>query len=126
MIWAEFDAEAWIEARILSALPKGTSFREVRPDMVSLADVAGKLKVKRQALQKRDMPPPYFPGYYRMTEVAATIQAQMAKSPRKSRFEIDAARPWFAAGHPCQRPAVRHRSDHLSSGVVGSIFCFVP
>lgn len=88
--------------RILSALPKGTSLREVRPDMVSLADVAGKLKVKRQALQKRDMPPPYFPGYYRVTEVAATIQAQMAKSSRRPRFDIEAARPWFAAGQGAQ------------------------
>ena len=59
--------------RVLSALPNGTSLREVRPDMVSLADVAGKLKVKRQALRKRNMPPPYFPGYYRVTEVVATI-----------------------------------------------------
>ena len=81
MTWAEFDAEAWIEARILSALPKGTSLRDVRPDMVSLADVAGKLKVKRQALQKRDMPLPYFPGYYRVTEVAATIQARWQRVP---------------------------------------------
>ncbi len=99
--------------RILSTLPKGTSLREVRPDMVSLADVAGKLKVKSQALQKRDMPPPYFPGYYRMTEVAATIQAQMAKSPRKPRLDIDAALPWFAAGQGAQSVNARLALDQV-------------
>ena len=35
---------------LIKALPQGTVLREVRPDLVSLADVAEKLEVKRQAL----------------------------------------------------------------------------
>lgn len=37
--------------QVLSALPKGTQLREVKPDLVSLADVAARLSVSRQALQ---------------------------------------------------------------------------
>ncbi|MBU4550210.1 MAG: hypothetical protein KJ897_09285 [Alphaproteobacteria bacterium] len=36
---------------LLKHLPKGTALREVRPDLVSLADVAERLEVRRQALQ---------------------------------------------------------------------------
>ena len=55
------DAEVVISTavkQVLSALPVGAQLREVKPDLVSLADVAARLSVSRQALQKRDMPPP--------------------------------------------------------------------
>jgi len=59
------DAEAVIfdaVIQVLSALPKGAQLREVKPDLVSLTDVAARLSVSRQALQKRDMPPPSLGG----------------------------------------------------------------
>ena len=41
----------------LSALPEGAKLREVKPDLVSQGDVASRLRVSRQALQKRELPP---------------------------------------------------------------------
>ena len=38
-----------------AALPAGAELREVRPDLVSLADVAARLQVTRQALQRSAM-----------------------------------------------------------------------
>ena len=48
--------------QVLGALPEGSTLREVKPDLVSLAEVAARLKVTRQALQKRPMPPPSLGG----------------------------------------------------------------
>ena len=62
------DAEAVIAKAVrqaLKGLPKGARLREVRPDLVSLADVAARLQVSRQALQKRKLPPPSLGGLYR-------------------------------------------------------------
>ena len=62
------DPEAVISETVkqaMTGLPKGTKLREVKPDLVSLADVAARLKVTRQALQKRKMPPPSLGGLYR-------------------------------------------------------------
>ena len=86
---------------ILQALPDGSRLREVRPDLVSLADVALRLKVKRQALQKRKMPPPLVGGFYRATEVRDCLANATAK--RKSRLASDEASPWFAAATGAQR-----------------------
>ena len=36
----------------MTGLPKGTKLREVKPDLVSLADVAARLKVTRQACKR--------------------------------------------------------------------------
>ena len=50
------DAESAIlnaAGAIMSNLPAGTRLHEVRPDLVSLADVAAKLDVTRQTLQQR-------------------------------------------------------------------------
>ncbi len=66
--------------QVLSALPEGARLREVKPDLVSLADVAARLSVSRQALQKRDMPPPSLGGLYRASEIlpALTEEAKRA------------------------------------------------
>lgn len=87
---------------ILQYLPKGCALREVRPDLVSLADVAKKLNIKRQALQKREMPAPALSGYYRITEVAELIVSQVTHGRRRARFDIHVAEPWFAAGSGAQ------------------------
>ena len=59
---------------IQKQLPEGSVLREVRPDLVSLADVAKRLDVTRQSLQKRKMPPTSQGGLFRMEEVAV-VQA---------------------------------------------------
>lgn len=96
------DAEAVISeavTQVLSALPKGAQLREVKPDLVSLADVAARLSVSRQALQKRDMPPPSLGGLYRASEMLPALEAQ----PGKVRDALEAARGWFASAAAAQK-----------------------
>ncbi len=97
------DAEAAIleAARaIMANLPAGTELREVRPDLVSLADVAEKLDVSRQTLQQREMPLPVSGGLYRINEVAAVIESagRPGEGRRRPRFRPEKARNWFLAG----------------------------
>lgn len=91
---------------ILKELPAGSVLREVRPDLVSLADVAKRLDVTRQSLQKRKMPLPSQGGLFRMEEVAVVImEAAQGKGPggRKGRFEVENAVKWLSAGKPARR-----------------------
>ena len=96
------DAEVVISdavTQVLSALPEGARLREVKPDLVSLADVAARLSVSRQALQKRDMPPPSLGGLYRASEMLPALEAH----PGKVRDALDAARGWFASAAAAQK-----------------------
>lgn len=96
------DAETVISGAVeqaLSALPDGSELREVKPDLVSLADVAARLQVSRQALQKREMPPPSLGGLYRAAEMVRYLDAQ----PGKVRQGLVTARGWFAAAPAAQR-----------------------
>ncbi|SFP14729.1 hypothetical protein SAMN04488056_12423 [Cohaesibacter marisflavi] len=102
------DAEsAILEAArtLIRALPAGTILREVRPDLVSLVDVAEKLEVKRQALQQRKMPPPVAGGLYRIDEVMEVlIEASKPKmGQRRPRFNLASALKWFRAGPAARR-----------------------
>lgn len=85
---------------LIKALPQGTVLREVRPDLVSLADVAEKLEVKRQALQQRKMPLPVSGGLYRIDEMVAAVMeaSRPKKGQRRTRMNIAAASKWFRAG----------------------------
>lgn len=89
--------------QILTGLPEGTQLREVRPDLVSLADVAARLDVTRQALQKRPMPPPSLGGLYRASEMPPYLDAV----PGKIRDGLRSARAWFAAAPGAQRVNAR-------------------
>ncbi|MCW3784193.1 hypothetical protein [Defluviimonas salinarum] len=96
------DAETVIMAAVdavMPALPEGSVLREVKPDLVSLADVAARLHVTRQALQKRDMPPPSLGGLYRAAEMPPYLEHQ----PGKVKDALEAARGWFAAAPAAQR-----------------------
>jgi hypothetical protein len=96
------DAEAVITAtveQVLSALPPGARLREVKPDLVSLADVAARLRVTRQALQKRDMPPPSLGGLYRAAEMLPYLERQ----PGKAKEALASARGWFASAPAAQK-----------------------
>ncbi|PWE28772.1 hypothetical protein DDZ14_18795 [Maritimibacter sp. 55A14] len=91
---------------IQKQLPAGSVLREVRPDLVSLADVAKRLEVTRQSLQKRKMPLPSQGGLFRMEEVAVVImEAMQAKGAgaRKGRFAVEKAGKWLSAGKPARR-----------------------
>ena len=90
-------------ASVLKALPKGAKLREVRPDLVSQGDVARRLQVSRQALQKRDMPPPSIGGLYRASELAVALEAH----PGKVRDALENARAWFAAAPGAQKVNAR-------------------
>jgi len=96
---------------ILRRLPAGTVLHEVRPDLVSLSDVAEKLNVRRQALQQRDMPLPVAGGLYRVDDVLSVLRKAVEPGPgrRRARFDLDAARGWFTAGH-----AARHVNAKLA------------
>lgn len=82
-----------------AALPEGAELREVRPDLVSLADVAARLQVTRQALQKRPMPPPSLGGLYRASEMPERLLAGRGKL----RERYLASRAWFDAAPGAQR-----------------------
>lgn len=91
---------------IRKQLPARSVLREVRPDLVSLADVARRLEVTRQSLQKRRMPPPSQGGLFRMEEVAVVImEAMQAKGAgaRQGRFAVEKAGKWLGAGKPARR-----------------------
>jgi hypothetical protein len=90
---------------LIRVLPVGTVLREVRPDLVSIAEVAEKLEVKRQALQQRRMPPPVAGGLYRIDEMGeALIEAsQPEKGKRRPRFNMKSASKWFRAGHAARQ-----------------------
>lgn len=86
-----------------AALPAGAELREVRPDLVSLADVAARLQVTRQALQKRPMPPPSVGGLYRVSEMPPYLAAARGKMGDGLR----SAQAWFAAAPGAQRVNAR-------------------
>ena len=90
---------------ILDQLPRGSRLHEVSPDLVSLADVATKLNVKRQALQKRKMPLPVSGGLYRVDEVYTHLLQAMEPDAgkRTPRFNLNAARGWFSAGKAARK-----------------------
>lgn len=94
---------------LMRTLPAGTSLREVRPDLVSLSDVAEKLNVKRQALQQRDMPLPSLGGLYRIDEIAAALGDAMQPRPgkRRPRFDIAPIEKWLRAGCAARRVNAR-------------------
>lgn len=96
------DAEGVISDAVkaaLAALPEGSRLREVKPDLVSQGDVAARLHVSRQALQKRDLPPPSIGGLYRASELVAFLDGQ----PGKVKDALAGARAWFAAAPAAQR-----------------------
>ena len=96
------DAETVITeavGQVMGALPEGSCLREVRPDLVSLAEAAARLGVTRQALQKRTLPPPSSGGLYRASEIH---QALVAK-PGNIRDALEAACGWFASAAAAQR-----------------------
>ena len=102
------DAESVILASaraLVKALPPGTVLREVRPDLVTLADVAEKLEVKRQALQQRKMPLPVAGGLYRIDEMIEVVMeaSKPMKGQRRPRFNLDSASKWFRAGPAARR-----------------------
>lgn len=102
------DAESVIltaASAILQGLPVGSKLHEVRPDLVSITDVAEKLKIKRQALQQREMPLPIAGGLYRVDDMldALTRAVQPRPGRRRARFDLDAARKWFMAGIAARR-----------------------
>lgn len=96
------DAEAVItEAieQVMSALPEGSLLRNVGPDLVSLAEVAARLGVTRQALQKRKMPPPSLGGLYRASEILPVLERGTGKISKA----LESARSWFASSFAAQR-----------------------
>lgn len=96
------DAEAVITEAVrqaMAALPNGTELREVKPDLVSLADVAARLNVSRQALQKRKMPAPSLGGLYRASEMLPFL----VKQPGKIQDNLPLALGWFASAKAAQK-----------------------
>ena len=99
----------------MEGLPDGAELREVRPDLVSLADVAARMQVTRQALQKRQMPPPSLGGLYRLSEMPARLMAGHGKI--RDRFL--ASRAWFDAAPGAQRVNARLGLGEFAPGFKG-------
>ncbi|MDR6100483.1 hypothetical protein QE369_000661 [Agrobacterium larrymoorei] len=120
------DAESAILASaraLLKHLPAGTQLREVRPDLVSLADVAEKLNVKRQALQQREMPLPSVGGLYRIDELATALEkaTKPEEGKRRPRFDIANALKWLKAGYGARRINAKltiHEIDAVSLDII--------
>ena len=55
--------------------------------------------ISRQALQKRDMPPPSLGEFYRASEMLPPLEAQ----PGKVRHAPEVARGWFASASAAQK-----------------------
>ncbi len=100
--------------QILRQLPTGSFLRDVRPDLVSLPDVAGRLRINRQSLQKRPMPQPVTHGLYRVTEIFDVLSLQLENKP-SVRFDINSAKPWFAAAKGAQRVNARLALGHIDA-----------
>ncbi len=95
------DADAVIKdaARaLIRHFPEGSELHEVRPDLVSISDVAEHLAVKRQALAQRGLPRPVAGDRYRITDIADQIE-RWREGVRKARMDIERARPWLRSGH---------------------------
>jgi len=92
---------------ILKGLPEESELREIRPDLVSLADVAERIGATRQALQQREMPMPTMAGLYRVDEVAVCLRELSVTKPkkgqRKPRWKISRAERWFKAGEAARK-----------------------
>lgn len=90
---------------VLPYLPVGTSLREIRPDLVSLADVAEKLNIRRQALQQREMPLPSLGGLYRIDELEDALARMITpdEGKRRPRFDLGPASSWLRAGRDARR-----------------------
>ena len=101
---------------VLHALPEGAELREVRPDLVSLADVAARLAVTRQALRKRRMPMPLAGGLYRASEVGRSLAATPSG---KAGAALDGSRAWFAAAEGAQRVNARLALGEFPARVEG-------
>lgn len=84
---------------LLDVLPSGASLREVKPDLVSQGEVAARLGVTKQALQKRELPPVSLGGLYRASEIFRVLEAR----PGKMSAALEQARPWFAAAPAAQK-----------------------
>jgi hypothetical protein len=107
------DAEAVISGAVsqaLSALPTGTRLREVKPDLVSLADVAARLNVSRQAMQKRQMPPPSLGGLYRAAEMLSYLEKQPGGKVQEA---LASAQGWFSAAPGAQKINAKISLDAL-------------
>ena len=83
----------------LPAMPQGAMLREVRPDLVSLADVAERLGISRQALQRRRLPPASLNGLYRASEVGKAL----TEGGGRIRDNVAAAARWLDAAMGAQR-----------------------
>lgn len=95
---------------LLDVLPSGASLREVKPDLVSQGEVAARLGVTKQALQKRELPPVSLGGLYRATEIFRVLEAH----PGKMSAALEQARPWFAAAPAAQKINAEQASAALN------------
>ena len=99
--------------QVMAGLPEGSRLREVGPDLVSLAEVAARLGVSRQALQKREMPPVSLGGLYRASEILSTLE----KRPGKLGDALGRSRSWFASATAAQMINARSSLEQNDSGV---------
>lgn len=74
-------------------LPRGARLREVRPDLVSLGEVAARLGVPLAVLEEGPLPPPSLGGLYQLTELAMAL----GKRNGKLAPALAQASPWLAA-----------------------------
>lgn len=102
--------------QVMAALPKGSRLREVRPDLVSLAEIAAHLGVTRQALQKRELPPVSLGGLYRVTEIKSALDQR----PGKLAAALKSSHGWFASAPTAQNINAIVSLDQIESRRAGS------
>lgn len=85
--------------KVAEVLPGRVKLREVRPDLVTLEEVAARLGVPVAVLKEGPLPPPSLGGLYQLTELAMALH----KRDGKLAPALAEATPWLAAAPGAQR-----------------------
>jgi hypothetical protein len=89
--------------KVSNACPAHLRLREVRPDLVSLGEVAARLGVPEVLLNEAQRPPPSLGGLYHLADFAVAWRKETGRLAPA----LAAAAPWFAAAPGAQRINVR-------------------
>ncbi len=98
--------------RIMKALPDGSQLREIKPDLVSLEEVAEKFGTSRQNIRTKPLPRPMSTGHYQAHEICHLVFSEGMWRTSKS-LDYDRAKSWLLSASAAHR-----LNGHLAAGVM--------